>query len=218
MTTRKVLFITFLINTVFILIGLFIVKSPLQYFGKEASVITWLSFFQLLTIAYLSWKTFKLRKEKSAILWGLIALGFLFLSIDEVARIHENMDSFIHKRILHMRETAISDRLDDLIVGIYALFGIGTMYFFREELKKYYKVIPYFVIGFIFIFSMVIVELIVNRFDVLPSLIADRAFAKSIYKLGKIMEETFKLFAEGVLIGAFYYCLQLAKQFVTEKK
>ena len=218
MLVKKVLFITLFINTVFILIGLFIVKSPLLYFGKEASFITWLSFLQLLIIAYLSWKTFKLQKEKSAILWGLIALGFLFLSIDEVARIHENMDSFIHKHILHIKETAISDRLDDLIVGVYALFGIGTMYFFREELKKYYKVIPYFVIGFILIFSMVTVELIVNRFDVLPALISNHSFAKSVYKLGKIMEESFKLFAEGVLIGAFYYCLQLTKQFMTEQK
>ena len=218
MTTKKVLFIALSINLVFILIGVFVVKAPMQYFGTEASVITWLSFFQLLTIAYFSWKTYKLRKEKSAILWGLIAIGFLFLSIDEVARLHENMDRFIHKRIFHMKETALSDRIDDLIIGVYALFGIGTMWFFRDELKKYYKVIPYFAISFIFIFSMVIVELITNRFDVLPYFISSHSLAKSLYKLGKIVEESLKLFAEGILVGAFYYCLQLAKQFVTEQK
>ncbi len=217
MTTRKVLLTALSINLVFILIGVFIVKSPMQYFGTEASVVTWLSFFQLLTIAYFSWKTYKLRNTKSAILWGLIALGFLFLSIDEVARLHENMDSFIHKRMFHMKETALSDRIDDLIIGVYALFGIGTMYFFRDELKKYYKVVPYFVVGFIFIFSMVIVELITNRFDVLPYFIPSHSLAKSLYKLGKIVEESLKLFAEGILIGAFYYCLQLTRQFVTEE-
>ena len=142
----------------------------------------------------------------------------MFLSIDEVARLHENMDRFIHKRIFHMKETALSDRIDDLIIGVYALFGIGTMWFFRDELKKYYKVIPYFAISFIFIFSMVIVELITNRFDVFPYFISSHSLAKSLYKLGKIVEESLKLFAEGILVGAFYYCLQLAKQFVTEQK
>ena len=107
MPTRTIFLLVFAINIFFIAIGLFIVKTPLQYFGKEASPITWLSFFQLLTIAYLSWETFKLRKKSCspvwkdpALLWGIIALGFLFLSIDEVIRIHENMDSIIHKHIL----------------------------------------------------------------------------------------------------------------------
>ena len=210
MSAKSVLLITLSVNVCFIALGFLLGKSPEQYFGKEASPITWVSFFQLLTIAVLSWKTFKIRK--GMLLWGIIALGFLFLSIDEVARIHENMDSFIHKKILHMHETALSDRLDDLIVGFYALIGMGTLYFYREELKKYQKAMFFLVISFILIFSMVGTELIANRFDVLPALIPSHHLAKQVYVSCKVLEEVFKLFAEAFLISTFYQCFQLAKQ------
>ena len=209
MSTKKVLFLALTANVIFIAIGLIIGKPPEQYFSKEASYITWVSFFQLLIIANLSWKIFKIRK--GVLLWGIVAVGFLFLATDEVIRIHENLDRIIHKTF-HMKETALSDRIDDVIVGCYALFGMGTLYYYKEELKKYRSVLIFLIISFAFIFSMVASEMIVNRNDVLPLIFSNKALVGMLYSTFKVLEETFKLFSEAVLISAFYYCLQIAKE------
>ena len=217
MSTKKLLLLMFIINLFFIGIGVLIGHPPEQYFAKEASYITWVSFFQLLIISNLAWQTFKLKNTDSAFLWAIIAVGFLFLSIDEVIRIHENLDHIIH-RTFHLKETAISDRLDDAIVGVYGLIGLWVLYVYRMELKKYKKVLPLIIIGFICVFSMVFSEMIVNRNDVLPFLISDHTLVKSLYSLFKVLEETFKLLAEGVLLSAFYYCFKTTKQLAHDFK
>ena len=213
--SKKILYILLGINTFLIILGLF-VGTHEEVFGKEASYITWVSFAQLLSVSIISYKTFNERvksiTKKEAIIWAIIAVGFLFLSIDEVARIHENMDSFFHKRIIHMKETSITDRLDDLIIGIYALFGIGILYNFRNELKKFKRATPYLITSFLLVFLMVITELVSNRFDLLPFLIQDKNIAMSIYDFCKIAEETLKLYAEVVMISGFYLCLQISKE------
>ena len=219
MSVKKVLFLTLAVNLVFILIGLVIGRPPEQYFSKEASYITWVSFFQLLMVSYFSLKVFKSTKENnnyfwqnSAFLWLIIAIGFLFLSIDEVIRIHENLDRIIHKSF-HIKETAISDRIDDALVGLYALIGMGILYFYRNELKKYKSALIFFSISLIFVFLMVFSEMIVNRNDVLPLIFSNRSIVSALYSTFKVLEESFKLFAEAVLITSMYYCLQVAKQF-----
>lgn len=209
---KKFFYAALLTNTLFIVVGLFC--GPVEeVFGKEASFITWVSFTQLLITSIFCWKTFNQRGKKGeALLWLAISIGFLFLSIDEVARIHENMDSIIHKRFLHMKETALTDRLDDLIIGIYALIGGGILYAFRNELKKFKQALPYLITSFLLIFLMVITELISNRYDLLPQLLQNENLAKGVYQVCKVGEEAFKLFAEALLTTAFYCCLVISKK------
>jgi DNA-binding CsgD family transcriptional regulator len=212
--SKKPLIITLGINTLFIILGL-LMGSPEEVFGKEASFITWVSFAQLISISIISYRIFNRRilsiTKKEAVIWALISAGFLFLSIDEVARIHENMDSFFHKKIIHMKETAITDRLDDLIIGIYALIGIGVLYKFKKELVIFKKALPYLITSILLIFLMVITEVTANRFDLLPFLIKDKAIAHNVYDLFKIAEEALKLYAEAVMVSGFYLCLQISK-------
>lgn len=60
-----------------------------------------------------------------SVVWAIIASGFLFLAADEVLRIHENLDQLIHY-VFGLKETNLTDRIDDLIVGMYGLVGIGV--------------------------------------------------------------------------------------------
>lgn len=210
---KKFFYAALIANTIFIVIGLFCGKPVEEVFGKEASFITWVSFSQLLITSIFCWKIFKQRGKKGeAFLWLLISIGFLFLSIDEVARIHENMDSIIHKKLFHMKETALTDRLDDLIIGVYALIGISVLYSFRNELKKFKQALPYLITSFLLILLMIITELISNRYDFLPYLLKNEDVAKGVYQVCKVGEEAFKLFAEALLATAFYYCLVISKK------
>lgn len=224
MSTQTISIFLICLNLGIIIIGLF-TRSPEQYFGKEASPVTWISFFQLMLISFYTWQIFIARKEQVKadsknihyVLWLLISLGFLFLSIDEVARIHENMDSFFHKKLFHMKESAFSDRLDDMIIGFYAIIGISVLAIFKEELKKYYKAIPLLVISILLVFIMVVVELFANRFDIIPAIFQDIKMAKLVYKSCKVIEESLKLFAEASLVSTFYYCYEITKKNLIQK-
>ena len=55
--------------------------------------------------------------------------------------IHESIDNGIHY-VLKLRETAITDRLDDIIIGIYGLGGIGILYYYRDEIVKCMCLLP----------------------------------------------------------------------------
>ncbi len=100
---------------------------------KEGGLITWVSFLQLLLIAGLSWKVFTLHNgvlnrhgwRSPQMVWTIIAVGFVYLACDELTLIHETLDKLIHNFFM-MRETALTDRLDDIIVGFYGLIGTTT--------------------------------------------------------------------------------------------
>ncbi|NET06305.1 MAG: hypothetical protein F6K16_16705 [Symploca sp. SIO2B6] len=194
-------------------------KRPSRYFN-EGGYISWISFFQLLACAILAWRIFKLHKGKltfstpksSYRLWSIIALGFLFLAIDEVVEIHERIEDMIFQS-LNLEETSFTRRIDDLIVGSYGLIAVGILYFYKEEIKKYSQVIPIFVCGFILMFAMVIFDLVSNKSDLLFLLIGDESFSEIIKHWLRALEETLKIFSEGVFIGALYRCLQISRRF-----
>jgi len=124
---------------------------PLVHFG-EHHLITWISVLQLLTISFLSYNIFQTRRRTLEhfnwrapfILWAIISLGFFFLAMDDLFMIHESIDHRIHD-IFNLKETTFTDRIDDMIVGVYGLIGISALYACREEIKKYRQVFPFLI-------------------------------------------------------------------------
>ena len=57
------------------------------------------------------------------VFWLLLTLGFSFLAFDEFYMVHESMDQQLH-HLLGLNETPWTDRLDDLIVGVYVGCGV----------------------------------------------------------------------------------------------
>lgn len=184
-----------------------------DHFG-ECGFITTLSIIQLLAIAGLSFRIHEVRQTKSwpsmwrdpAALWGVVALGFLFLAADEQFRIHENLDFWIHD-LLNLRETGWSDRIDDLLVGLYGLIGIGVLTAYRRELVDYKNALPYLVIGFLALFVMVALDAITNRNDVLTLLLTPE-LADAVHDWLHLTEDAFKVFSEVFFIAAFHAILQ----------
>jgi hypothetical protein len=181
----------------------------------ESSPIQLLSFGQLVASAIICWKMFRVRcpgpnarLDAPEAVWALMATGFLFLSIDELAQVHERLDSLIHTAF-GMEETGISDRLDDVIVAAYGLLGIVVLWKSRSELVRFRCVLPLIAIGFVFTFLMVTLDMVTNRNDVLPLFISEPAANESLAQWLNLAEEVFKLLAEGMFLGGFYECLQI---------
>src|SRR3712207_4039300 len=92
-------------------------------YSKDGNPIAVLSFLNLVTTGVLCWKVYRLREERGTpfdwrapqTLWALMAAGFVFLGVDEVVRIHENLDLWIHRLVLRAEATNVTNRLDDLI-------------------------------------------------------------------------------------------------------
>ena len=205
---KRILYLLLAFDLILILCITTFSDDPKKYF-KEFQLFTWLSFIKLLTVAYLNWKIYSHKKPAGTKLsfrddysiWFIIALGFLFLALDEVLLIHENTDKLIHI-LFGMEETGLTDRIDDLIVLIYAILGILILYSYRNELIKYSKSIPYLAIGFFFLFLRIVIDFITNRNDVIPRIVSDVNLILRVNEILAIIEGSTKLLAETFFIFA----------------
>ena len=187
--------------------------DPRAYTG-EGDPVTWLSFAHLLASGGLAGVVFRLRTHGRPPLcgwrdprwfWLLLALGFLFLAVDEVALLHESFDRSAH-RILGLQETALSDRLDDVIVLGYGVLGVAVLYVYRTELAAYREVLPLVTCGAILFLFMQGLDMVGNRDDVLRAVgVPDEGVGILRSWLGGI-EEALKLCAEAALLGSVYTC------------
>jgi len=191
-------------------------QNPTAYTG-EGDPITWLSFAHLLVTSSLAGGVFYCRTGGSldpvvwrhpAFVWLLIALGFLFLAVDEVAKIHESLDRFVH-RILQRPETALTDRLDDAILLGYGLSGVAVLYVYRSELISYRTVLPLVICGFVLFLFMGLLDALVNRPDVFLFMGISQEGSASLGKWIGGVEEGLKILAEAAFLGAAYTCLFL---------
>ena len=185
---------------------------------QEDGFITILSVFQLLAISWLSYKILQTRNvtrrcvlwRDSSALWGIISLGFLFLAADEFFQIHEKIDFQIHY-LFNIPETGFTDRIDDILVGIYGLAGISTLIAYRDELKTHRKALPFFICGFVLLFAMIVLDVLTNRRDILQVLFDyNSAIVLDVWL--SHAEDSLKVFAEVFFIGAFYVILQKTMQ------
>ena len=143
--TRSLLIFLLLVNSAITIVTIIHRNAPkatLLHFG-EWGIVTLISALHLLITAMLAALVFGVRhpahqsfrwRESSAI-WMIMAVGFCFLAIDELLSVHEFIDISLH-RTLGWQETPLSDRLDDLLLGLYALIGLGVLYVYREELHR----------------------------------------------------------------------------------
>ncbi|MEL6902721.1 MAG: hypothetical protein AAFP07_17400 [Cyanobacteria bacterium J06606_4] len=219
-TTSSQLLIRVLGLNVLALVGTIAVSAP---FGQvyrqfeDGGFVTYFSVIQLFIVSYFSYKIFKTRSQhikrpwKSPIaIWGIISLGFSFLALDDLLMIHEWLDKVIHG-IWQIEETGASDRIDDLIVGGYGIIALGLLAYYRRELKKYPTALPYVVIAFVLMFSMVGVDALTNRDDLLMMMFSPDV-TQNIMSWIFIPEESFKTLSEAFFIVAAHSCYRTAQK------
>ena len=207
------------LNTMAI-VGTVVVSAPFESVYRQfedGGFVTYFSVIQLFIISYFACKLFKLRSQpfehpwrSSAAIWGVISLGASFLALDDLLMIHEWLDKVIHG-IGQFEETALTDRIDDFIVGGYGLITLGLLTYYRQELKKYSRALPHVVIGFTLMFFMVCIDAITNRDDLLLTIFSPETTA-GIMSWIFIPEEGFKVFSEAFFIIAIHLCYRMTSR------
>jgi len=216
-TRKRVLLFVLSIDIAVIIVASTLGSSPGHYFSKEHSLLTYHSSVQLLAISFLAFLTYLIRKKdfpsKSHIgpfsLWLIVAIGFLFLAFDEVFMAHENMDEIIHSTF-QLKETGVTDRIDDVIVLCYGICGLVVLYIFREEFTHYRTEFPLVKLGFSLLFVAVFLDILTNRDDVLSFFISTPHAKDEAFQALKAMEKIFEILAEGVFVATFYYFREIA--------
>ena len=184
----------------------------------EGGFLTKLSGAQLLGISVISFlifrvrnrgveKVFKLRNPR--IVWALISAGFFFLMADEMFKIHEEIDELIHSAFA-LRETGVTDRIDDALILLYALIGIGVLFAYRSEFFVLKEARLFFFCGFGLLFLTVGLDVLTNRDDILSALFGSE-WGETLQTWLSFAEEGAKVLSEGFFVVAFAGALRTAK-------
>lgn len=210
MTTKMVFLLVLTLTSLVVVVALTIHnKTGVNHFKEDGFV----TIFSCLLLLHISIFVFQINRhslwKSSSAIWLIIAHGFLFLAADEKYMIHENIDFEIH-RLFSIQETGLTDRIDDLLVGLYGLIGIGVLFAYRNELKTYREAFPFFIFGFVLLFIMFVFDTVTNRKDILQ-LIFDNPLVDTIHTFLSLAEDSIKIFAESFLFSGFYMMLQTAK-------
>jgi hypothetical protein len=190
---------------------------PHYHFG-EGRIMTLFSGFLLLAIAWLSFHIGRIRhvapdrtfwKPQTAI-WGIMALGFTYLALDEMTQIHESLDKGIH-RLFRIEETNLTDRIDDAIVGMYGVIGIAGIAIYRKELVQHRQALPFLIVSFILFFMMVACDFLTSRPDVLE-MFFEPGSGRRLRTWLSVAEESLKIYSGACFLLASCSALQRVKE------
>ncbi|EYD72473.1 hypothetical protein [Limimaricola hongkongensis] len=195
-------------------VGLGLLQGQLDRQFRESGIVTYGSVILLGLISWTSFAIGRIRRDRARPLWRdpravwtAIGAGFAFLALDDLAQVHENLDKLIHS-LAGAEATALTDRLDDLIIALYGLAGLLVLWLCRAELKRFGRLLPWLGAGFAILALQVGLDVISNRDEWLDWLAVAEAARPLWRDAMTITEEAAKLFAEAAFLSGFVLTLR----------
>jgi hypothetical protein len=202
-----------------ILLGLYRRGNPTRHFN-EGRFTTVVSCVQLLAVSVLSFRIFTLRRQAAArttnknfgyAIWLLIAIGFVFLASDEAFQFHEKLGMTI-RRSLDLPKDWVSKRFNDVLIGLYGVIGIGTLWICRREILMFRnEMLRLLLIGFITMFVAVIFDMLSSDKSFFYLFTSDKPTARFLSGVCYLGDGALTLLAEAIFVAAFYAGWEKAK-------
>ncbi len=216
MTIRRASIWVFSLNILAIVVAFIIHHQGGRDPFGERGYITFLSVLQLLAVAWLAYKILRVKTRSKTplpksikLFWWLIIGGFIFLAADEFLAIHEILDLLIHD-VFNLQETPVTDRIDDVIVGLYGMFGAGMVWVYRRELTLDKRALTFLKRGFWLLVVMVVIDFVSNDQGFLERFFLPET-ADLIQAYLYQIEDSFKVLSEAFFILAFYAILKVVE-------
>lgn len=217
---KQVLFVVLFIETLIITIAFaraaFLDISPKTYFNEidDRGYVTYISFLQLIIAAVLAKKISRIAKfssklRKSSSVWLICSIVLFFLALDDLVGIHEQIDLWIHD-LFELEKTNLTDLIDDFIVGLYLVLVTIFLAFQWQNLKIFNPVFIFFKIGFILALAMIILDLVSNNTLFISKIIENETLQSEIQQWLGAVEDSIKIYAEGLFMVGIYGCWQIA--------
>ncbi len=166
--------------------------------------------------AFSVWKSRRkpgpLRIPDPSTIWLIIAVGFVFLALDEKILIHEGLDRLFHKTF-HVAETGWTSRLDDMIVGLYGVAGLGVLWFYLPEIRRFPQCGRLLLAGFGVMFLQVAADAVSDRPDFCVWLLGQE-LGVTVQIVTGYVEEISKVMAEVFFVTGFSSALYQAKRVI----
>jgi hypothetical protein len=203
-----------------ILLGLYRRGNPTRHFN-EGRFTTVVSCVQLLAVSVLSFKIFTLRRQAPAAgrtktgfayaIWLLIAIGFVYLACDEAFQFHEKLGITV-RRALDLPKGPLSKRFNDVLIGLYGLIGLGTLWICRREILAFrQQMFRLLLIGFATMFVAVIFDMLSSDKSFFYLFTSDKPTARFLSGACYLGDGAFTLISEAIFVAAFYAGWEKAK-------
>ena len=121
--------------------------QPDRYF-EEGQAVDVMSALFLVMAGTFAWACFLLSGHADSVrraFWLLLAVGFLFVALDELLEIHESLDQWVLRAWLGW--PPLFRNWNDVIVLSYGLAGGAFLVAFRHEVRRHPGVVPMLVLG-----------------------------------------------------------------------
>jgi hypothetical protein len=185
-----------------------IVKGDIQGVFEEDNPGTGLSELLLLATALISFAIFLRRRgdgplwSSSSLIWLLISAGFIFLWLDEAFEFHEGVDRAFHA-LLRVQQTALTDRIDDIIILVYGMIGAFVLFRYRREILKIDGLTTFLGLGMALLVLQVGIDVLSNGDEYVGWLGLDDTAAARMKTVLHVFEDAAKIAAEAVFLAGF---------------
>jgi len=130
----KVFTIAIVIELILMLLIFFLDKRPCP---SEEYSLKWMQAVQLLLVAFLAFKIYKINQGKIKSFWALVAIAFSWATLDELFMIHERIaDNWLSNTLLN---SIYPYPLDSFVIAIYFVIGIVFLVYFIKPLYNEYR-------------------------------------------------------------------------------
>lgn len=205
-------------NAVLLLLALALGEKPESAFG-ESGFVTDVHVLVLFLAAAFAGLTFRARHASGSqpegrwaapeVFWAIVAVAFVYLAFDEAARIHEGLDKRFHEYVLGHPATALSTRLDDALVGVYALGALGLCWYYRTEILRVPALSRLLAVALALLLIDVVIDLL-HHDDVIKMLAASYRDRVRLDSWLTVVEESVKVLAGSLFCFAFYLAWRAA--------
>jgi len=204
--SRRVIGTILFLNILMLVLGFGSENIAKHYSENMAGTL--ISIILLILLGITNFRIYLVRRKH--LIWLLMAVGFVFLAYDERFMFHEGLDKDIH-RFFKMKQTSLTARIDDIIIGIYALIGIVSLYLYRAEITRHPVLFSYLGAGFAVVALSVFLDVVTNDEAVLQWIGISETILPALKKGLGTLEEVAKLMAEAIFLAGFLVVLRRVK-------
>lgn len=188
------------------------------HFG-EGKPMTLISAFGLLCCGVIASKIAALRGSASADphsegarrFWKFLAYGFPFLAFDELFKLHETVDRYLHK-LVGIKPVGITDHLDDAIIALYGVVLLVMIGKNLSEVARYRSAIWLFGGAALSGALTIALDFMASAKWLWLMFWGDLVWVQFVIDVLDVIEEFFKLYAEVFFVATLLACFKIAQR------